>query len=53
MADAEQLLIATRSKDGDTETEPVLIVHNGVSTVLVLDDGERIEFDATELRAAA
>ena len=52
MAD-ERLLIATRIKDGKAEAEPVRVEHTDETTILVMDDGERVVFDATELRAAA
>ena len=34
------------------EAEPVLVSRDGESVVLELDDGERLELDALELRAA-
>ena len=34
------------------EAEPVLVSRDGESVVLELDDGERLELDAAELRAA-
>lgn len=34
------------------ESEPVLVDHDGSRVVLILDDGERLAFDRSELRAA-
>jgi hypothetical protein len=49
----ETLLIATRRPPADdAEAEPVLIETGRDHITLTLDDGERLEFDRTELAAA-
>ena len=48
------LLMALRAGKAEhtPEAEPVLVSRDGESVVLELDDGERLELDAMELRAA-
>lgn len=49
----EQLVMVTRDPAGaPPEAEPVLVLVDDRSIVLVLDDGERLVFDAAELRRA-
>jgi hypothetical protein len=48
------LLMANRAglPEHEPEAEPVLIQRDGDQVVLILDDGETLAFDATELRSA-
>ena len=47
------VLMVVRSGGGDVESEPVIVDTDAPdAVVLELDDGQRIELDASELRAA-
>lgn len=46
------LLMATVRGDDRVEAEPVLVALAGDTATLVLDDGEELNFDLGELRAA-
>jgi hypothetical protein len=50
----ETLIMATRAgrPEHTPEAEPVLVELAGDTVVLTLDDGDRLELDASELRAA-
>lgn len=39
-------------REHSPEAEPVLVAVDGDAVTLTLDDGEMLEFDASELRAA-
>lgn len=47
------MVVANRGHDtAHVEAEPVLVQRDGEVVRLVLDDGDTLEFDATELRSA-
>lgn len=50
----DTFLMATRAgrPEHTPEAEPVIVAVQGESAVLVLDDGERLEFSLQELRSA-
>jgi hypothetical protein len=48
----ETLLMAARGVHEDMEAEPVLVAVDGGHATLTLDDGETVDFDLRELRAA-
>ena len=51
---SDQLIVVNRSHGSDVEAEPVVVnTDNPDTLVLVLDDGETLEFDRRELLAAA
>jgi hypothetical protein len=47
-----KLLMANRGRPGQEEAEPLVVDVVGSSVLLVLDDGEQVELDLRELRAA-
>lgn len=47
-----KLLMAHRGRPGQEEAEPLVVDVSGSSVLLVLDDGEQVELDVHELRAA-
>ncbi len=49
---SERLVMAHRFGRDDDEAEPVCVEREGALLRLVLDDGDTLEFDAVELRAA-
>jgi hypothetical protein len=44
--------MAHRGRPGEEEAEPLVVDVVGSSVLLVLDDGEQVELDLRELRAA-
>lgn len=52
--DGPTVIVALRAgrPEHTPEAEAVMVEHAGDHVVLILDDGERLEFDAVELRTA-